>query len=237
MKIITAREVLRRVLETKKNAKIKLLGDSITHGVGGSGWEQNGEPIVPGWSQSPDSFCWANSLRDHMKEKYGATVINKACTGTNVEFIISNFEALVEPDDDLIVCMIGTNNRHQRFDSGQKKSREEMLDKFYANVQRLHSMLKETGIPVIFMANIPASAKNEEDGDYYWRILHMCDINDTYKRLAEEHGAVVVSLYDGFSSYCKENGARLDSLLCDGLHPNDEGYRVMYSLITNAFGV
>ena len=77
----------------------------------------------------------------------------------------------------------------------------------------------------------------EEDGADYWRILHMCDINDTYKRLAEEHGATVVSLYDGFSSYCKENGIELSSLLCDGLHPNDEGYRVMYSLITDAFGV
>ena len=36
MKINSAREVFRRVLETKKNAKIKLLGDSITHGAGGT---------------------------------------------------------------------------------------------------------------------------------------------------------------------------------------------------------
>ena len=98
-------------------------------------------------------------------------------------------------------------------------------------------MFLETKIPVILMANIPASEKNEQDGADYWRILHMCDINDTYKKLAKESGATVVSLYDAFSEYCKENKIAVDSLLCDGLHPNDEGYKVMYNLIIRAFGV
>ncbi len=237
MKIKTASEIFSEVIASKKSPKIKLLGDSITHGVGGSGWEQKGEVIVPGWAMSPDSFCWANMFRDHMKKKYGATVVNKACTGTTVEFIIQHFETLVDPDDDLIVCMIGTNNRHQRFSTGEKKSIETMLYDLYENVKRLNAMFIETKIPVIFMANIPASAKNEQDGADFWRILHMCDINDTYKRLEKEHGATVVSLYDLFSAYCEENGVAVDSLLCDGLHPNDEGYKVMHDLIVNAFAV
>ena len=112
MKIKTAAEVFGEVLAAKKAPRIKLLGDSITHGVGGDGWEQKGEVIVKGWAQSPDSYCWANSLRDYMKEKYGANVVNKACTGTNVEFILEHFDELVDTDDDLIVCMIGTNNRN-----------------------------------------------------------------------------------------------------------------------------
>ena len=233
---MTAKKLFEDVLK-KKNPKIKLLGDSITHGVGGSGWAQNGELIVPGWSMSPDSFCWANTFRDHMKEKYGATVVNKACTGTRVEFIIEHFDTLVDRDDDLIVCMIGTNNRHQNMSSGEKKSRETMLYNFYENVKRLYAMLKETEIPVIFMANIPASKKNEQDGADYWRILHMNDINDTYKKFAREERATVFSLYDAFSAYCEENGIDYETLLCDGLHPNDEGYRVMFALISEAFGV
>ena len=237
MEIKTASQVVKSVLESNKNPKIKLLGDSITHGVGGSGWKQNGEHIVKDFVQSPDSFCWANMLRDHMKEKYGATVVNKGCTGTRVEFIIEHFDTLVDADDDLIICMIGTNNRHQSMSSGEKKSRETMLENFYANVEKLYSMFLDTKIPVILMANIPASEKNEQDGADFWRILHMCDINDTYKKLAKESGATVVSLYDAFSEYCKENEIAVDTLLCDGLHPNDEGYRVMYRLITAAFGV
>ena len=236
MSVKTAKEIFSEVL-SKQSPRIKLLGDSITHGVGGSGWEQKGEVIVPGWSMSPDSFCWANTFRDHMSEKYGAAVVNKACTGTRVEFIIDHFDTLVDSNDDLIICMIGTNNRHQNMSSGEKKSREVMLSNFYENVKRLRAMLEETKIPVIFMANIPASKKNEQDGTDYWRILHMCDINDTYKRLAAEEGATVFSLYDAFIAHCEENGINYETLLCDGLHPNDEGYRVMFRLIIEAFGV
>ena len=98
-----AAEVVKSVLTAKPNAKIKLLGDSITHGVGGDGWEQKGKLIVEGWAQSPDSYCWANMFRDYMKEKYSARVVNNACTGTTVEFIIRHFQTLVDGDDDLIV--------------------------------------------------------------------------------------------------------------------------------------
>ena len=75
-------ELFARVLKQRNNPKIKLLGDSITHGVGGSGWEQIGSLIVEGWNESPNGYSWANLFRDYMKEKYGATVVNKACTGT-----------------------------------------------------------------------------------------------------------------------------------------------------------
>lgn len=228
-------EIFKKALESKENVKIKLLGDSITHGVGGEGWEQNGEVIVEGWAQSPDSYCWANLFRDYMKEKYSATVVNKACTGTTVEFVIKHFDRLVDIDDDIIICTIGTNNRHQSMSKGEKKSRETMLCELYENVKKLNSMLSETGKPYILMANIPASAKNELDGADFWRILHMCDINDTYKRLELEYGATVFSLYDAFSYYCEKNGVLVDELLCDGLHPNNRGYKVMFDLITDAF--
>ena len=42
---------------------------------------------------------------------------------------------------------------------------------------------------------------------------------------------------DGCPGYCRENSIALDSLLADGLHPNDEGYRVMFSLLKEALSV
>ena len=45
------------------------------------------------------------------------------------------------------------------------------------------------------------------------------------------------TLYDAFSDYCKGKGLSVDELLCDGLHPNDKGYKVMFNLIIDAFGV
>ncbi len=232
------KEMFARVLNEKKNPKIKLIGDSITHGVGGSGWIQNGPKIVEGWAESPDSYCWATLFRDYMKEKYGARVVNKACTGTRVEFVMEHFSELVEEDDDLIICTIGTNNRHKYFSEVEKKPlREEYLADFHDKLRRMYEMFHGTGIPTVFVANIPASQKDEQDGADYWRILHMDDINNGYKMLARERDAVVLSLYDLFLQYCRENGRTVDALLCDGLHPNDEGYRVIFGLLVEAFGV
>ena len=233
----SAAELFARVLKTRNNPKIKLLGDSITHGVGGSGWEQIGNVIVEGWNESPNGYSWANLFRDYMKEKYGAIVVNKACTGTRVDFVMKHFSTLVESDDDLIVCTIGTNNRHRYFKDGEKPERDAFFAEFCDQIKKMYAMFMETGIPTIFVANIPASAENEKDGKDYWRVLHMCDINAGYKKLAEESGATVLSLYDLFDAYCKENGLTVDELLCDGLHPNDKGYKVMFDLLVKAFGV
>ena len=237
MKTQNAAELFAGVLNNKTAPKIKLIGDSITHGVGGSGWEQIGSVIVEGWAESPNGYSWANLFRDYMKEKYGATVVNKACTGTSIDFVMKNFSALVESDDDLIVCTIGTNNRHKYFRDGEKPEREAFLQTVYEKMVNMHAMFCQTDIPTILVANIPASAQNEEDGKDYWRILHMCDINEQYKRLADEKGATVLSLYDLMQEYCMENNVVLDTLLSDGLHPNDQGYRVMFELLVRAFGV
>lgn len=224
-------ELLTKLLSAKKNARIKLLGDSITHGVGGTGFEQNGAPICERFLRNPDGYCWANKFKNYIEQKFGAFVVNNACAGTNIEFIINNFDVLVDEDDDLIICAIGTNNRHIFFDSGNKQTREELGVGFYNNVVKLYNMFKAVGKDVIFMANIPASFTNEQDGENFWRILHMDDINAIYKHAAEKLNFPFISLYDSFTEYCQSNSITVDSLLCDGLHPNDQGYDVMYDLI------
>ena len=226
--------MLKNILSQKKNITIKLLGDSITHGVGGTGWTQDGDEIVDGVAQSPNSYCWANLFRDYMQQNYDAKVVNKACSGTNIEFILDHFPQLVDSDDDVVICTIGTNNRHKHFWQGDKPTREAHFEEFYNNIKKLYHKLTEIEKPVIFIANIPASAENELDGGDYWRILHMDDINNAYKQFAEEYGASVVSLYDLISYYCQEKGILIDALLCDGLHPNDEGYKIMFDLIISA---
>lgn len=224
-------------LKITKGMKIKLLGDSITHGVGGSGFEQNGAHIVGEYSRSPESFCWANLFRDYMAREYSAEVINNGCSGTKIEFIIENFDTLVEDDDDLIICTIGTNNRHQYKETGERRTREDFGEEFYKKVLRLNEMLVGRGKRVIFISNIPASQENEKDKVDFWRILHMDDINEIYKRASAAAGFEHISMYDLITEYVSKNALTIDALLCDGLHPNDEGYRVMFELLKNALGV
>ncbi|MBO4262323.1 MAG: SGNH/GDSL hydrolase family protein [Clostridia bacterium] len=220
-----------------KKLKIKLLGDSITHGVGGSGFEQNGESIVAGFSRNPDGYCWAKLFKDYLEENYNCEVLNNACTGTDVGFTINNFNALVDADDDYVICAIGTNNRHQYKVDRVKKSREEFSEVLYGEMVRLADKFKAAGKRVIFIANIPASPENECDGRDYYRILNMGDINSLYKRLQTEKGISLISLYDLFNEYLQNNGMEINSLLCDGLHPNDEGYKVIFDLLKNALGI
>ena len=217
--------------------RIKLLGDSITHGVGGDGFEQNGEHIVAEFSRNPNGYCWAKLFADYMKDKYSATVINNACTGTKIEFVLENFDTLVDRDDDLVICTIGTNNRHFYKCDGNKPEREKFLSEFYENVIKLYEAFKNKGNSFILVANIPAADANEKDAQDYWRILHMCDINETYKKAEDIYHFPFISFYDMMRDYCTANNVTLESLLEDGLHTNNRGHEVMFELIKKALGV
>ena len=236
MNIQTAR-IMAKVILSEKKMNIKLLGDSITHGVGGTGYAMNGEPIVEDFKRSPDAFCWAKLFKDYMEENFNCSVTNNGCSGTDIQFVIKHFDTLVSPDDDIIICMIGTNNRHQFFEEGEKHSVEEQKKLFYDNILILDKLMKKTGKDYIFMANIPASEENEKDGENYWRIIHMKDINNLYLKASFECGFPLIQLYPLFLEYCELKGIPFELLLKDGLHPNDEGYKVMYRLIMNCFAI
>ncbi len=129
--------------------RIKLLGDSITHREGGTGFKQSGEPIVENFRRNPDGYCRAKLFREYMETQYDCVVINNACTGTNTRFILRNFDALVDAEDDIVICVIGTNNRHQNFSDGPRRTRAEHAKLFYDSVVRLHERFVAMGKDVI----------------------------------------------------------------------------------------
>lgn len=230
-------KIFSKVIRAEKTVKIKLLGDSITHGVGGTGFEQNGEHIVGEFHRSPDSYCWANKFKAYMEANYNCIVNNNACTGTKIEFVLENFDTLVSPDDDIVLCTIGTNNRHQYYHDAPMHTREEHEKEFYANIVKLNERFAKRGGDYILVANIPASAENEANTDEYARIFHMCDVHDMYLKAACEYGFPFISMYNLFHEYCDVRNINYETLLCDGLHPNDMGYDVMYYLIMQEIGL
>lgn len=230
-------KVISKVILSEKKVRIKLLGDSITHGVGGSGFAQNGDPIVAGFARNPDGFCWAKLFKDYMESHYNCEVVNNACTGRDIQFIRSRFDQLVDDNDDIVICTIGTNNRQQYFFSGERIPKNEYMKRFYDQIIALNGQFEEALKDVIFVANIPASISNEKDGSDYWRIFNMNDVNDLYLKASIECGFPFISMYNAFLNYCETKNIPLDSLLKDGLHPNDEGYRVMFKLIMDELGL
>ena len=65
----------------------------------------------------------------------------------------------------------------------------------------------------------------------------MCDVNDLYLKASFEYGFPFISMYNAFMNYCEMKNITVDSLLKDGLHPNDEGYDVMFKLIMDEIGI
>ena len=232
-----AAKLFSQVILSDRPIRIKLLGDSITHGVGGTGWQQNGEHIVTEFYRSPDSYCWAKLFKDYMESHYNCTVVNNGCTGTRVEFITEHFDELVDDEDDIVLCTIGTNNRHLYFKDGPYRTREEQLKRVYGFMVELIEKFKASGKQVVLMANIPAGEANEKNGEDYWRILHMSDIQDLWVKASLTYDVPLVCMYQKFKNYCTATGTDLEALLCDSLHPNDRGYHVMFSLLMEELGL
>lgn len=231
-------KIMDNIVLAKDTVHIKLLGDSITQGVGGTGFEQNGEPIVDHFSRNNDGYCWANMFKKYMEENFDCVVTNNACRGTRIEFILYYFDQLVDDTDDIVICMIGTNNRQQYFHEGPKRTRQEHMEMFYDNIIKLHNKLKEAGKDVIFLASIPASKEREEgDNSDCWRHFHMNDVHDLYTKASAECGFPFISMYSLFLEYCAQKEIPFESLLLDGLHPNDKGYDVMFSILLKALGL
>ncbi|WP_141431897.1 SGNH/GDSL hydrolase family protein [Bacillus sp. 03113] len=209
--------------------KIKLIGDSITHGVGGTGWQQNGEQIgSTSFYTSPDSYCWGNLLRDYLYEKFSCTVKNWGTTGRTSSFLLSNLSTLVEADDDVIICMIGTNDRN----ASNNTTKQEYYDNLIAIGNYVRGLDKE----IIFMSSIPASIANETDVGNP-KNYHMEDVDHIVMSVATYFDMEYISLYKNFMNYCDLKDITIDSLLADGLHPNDQGYGIMFNIVTDHLGI
>ena len=92
-------------------------------------------------------------------------------------------------------------------------------------------MFKEVGKDVVFVANIPATVENETDNEKLWRHFHMSDVNNFYMKASVDCGFPFISMYSLFLEYCEIKDISISSLLADGLHPNDEGHKVIFELL------
>jgi lysophospholipase L1-like esterase len=206
--------------------KIVLGGDSITHGVGGTGFAQDGGIILATgsrtWSRNPNGYCWAKLFKEYIEANYNATVTNNGCTGSNSAIWSSHKEDLIPEDANLLILMTGTNDRNG---SGTLTTKAAILNAYYQNLVSVVSHCKAQGTDVILMSPIPASAANEaEDG----RIVHCFELNAVVQRVAAEYNLEYINMYNAIYYHVQENGLDLTTLLGDGLHPNDEMYRLMY---------
>lgn len=235
------------------SAKVVLLGDSITQGVGSTGYVMfnkvidgttysirgNG-PDYPDagsdyqvgdyiygdngrkWYEALDGAGWAQLLKSYLEGKFGCTVKNYGCAGANAADLYAAIQASVIGNGyDIAVVMIGTNNRQ-----------DTSLTTYYSDLTRIIKSLESDDIKVIVLGGIPASVTNEEQFSH-----HMEDINHLALKCAVSCNVPFISMYSEISDYSEYTGHTIDELLGDSLHPNDEGYSVLFRLICKKIGI
>ncbi|WP_273128946.1 SGNH/GDSL hydrolase family protein [Bacillus weihaiensis] len=213
----------------ESDVQIKLLGDSKVHGVGGTGWEQNGEQIGnTSFYTSPNSYCWGNLLRDLLQGKFSCTVKNWGTTGRTSSFILQNINSLVEAADDIIILAVGANNRNVNNNSTKEQ--------FYNDLIAIADYVRGLGKEIIFVCSSPVSIENEMDASNP-KNYHMEDVDTIIMSAAAHYNMEYISLYKLMLNYCELKGITIDSLLKDGIHENDLGYTVVFNFICDALGI
>ena len=213
--------------QTGANFNVKLVGDSITHGVGGSNFEQNGEVINSDYSRNPNGYCWANLFKSLIEDKFNCNVINNGCRGTHTNYLLKNWKTLIGESDNVIICMYGTNDR----------AFTPNIEDYKRNLLTIRALAQVSNKDIIFMSCIPAGLNNELclTGNYENIYYHMEDVDNTINLVTNGN---YISLFKKAQDWLSYTDKILTEYL-DGsqLHPNDDLYYKMYVWVCNGLGI
>lgn len=222
-------EITSKLVNSDRKIKVKLIGDSIVCGLRGTGYEQNGTLIYGSNYVNENGHCWANELKSYLQSKFNCEVLNYGVNGIGSDVLLSKMSSVVAEDDDIIICAIGTNDRVIGNDAYTGNPRT--LESIYKNMNGIYTYAKRLGKEIIFISPIPSSVSDDLN-----RNFHTEDIANLYLKLSEEKGIEIINLHSLLNEYCELKDIEVDSLLNDGLHPNDEGYDVLFRIICRKLG-
>ena len=148
-----------------------------------------------------------------------ADVKNFGTSGIVSSNIYKERTELIRDGDDIVICQVGVNDRVQ-----------DSLNGLNTSLMLLSEYVHSLGMNLVYMVSNPISS-SEDTLD-----IKMVDVANAINHISTLSDIEAVSNYDYFISYCTNTGTTLDSLLGDGLHPNDSGYSVMYKGVMNGLG-
>lgn len=197
-----------------KNKKINFLGDSITEGY---------------CATAPES-----SFVEVMKEKYqlaearnygiGGTRIARQHTPSAEAKYDQDFgsrTSQMDPDADVVVVFGGTND-HGHGDAPLGTAADRTEDTFWGACHVLYAKLLEQFPDAKIVILTPLHRASENDPkESSGTILN--DYVKIIRNTAGQYGLPVLDLYETSAI----NLSTLDTLTTDGLHPNDEGHRIL----------
>ena len=216
-------------MKIKKNSKIKIIGDSIAAGVGSSNLIDTHEIIFEDegikyfMRIGPNS--WWGLLDKYLKEKnMNCNIINKGAGGGYSYQINKYLNDLISPEDDIIVILMGLNDRKR------VNGMEELKNNLSQIINKIKSMNKE----IIIFTPTPSANNNEYFPN---RLFHTPDVVDVIRKVSAENNIEIIDIYEYINNYLDNNNLLIEDIIyeegCrnDGLHPSDFVQRLMFEKI------
>jgi lysophospholipase L1-like esterase len=223
------------------NKKVVIGGDSTTHGVGGTGFAQDGDAIATfkgnTYKRNPNGYCWTNLFKNLLETKYNATVTINACTGSNSDDWARLIATLLPTDTDIFILMIGTNDRVNVVGRTDYESIRTIMRDSFDSIKKYCDFY---GIDFVLCSPAPTSAENEvlknNDGSNTYAI-NICQIQEIIKEWAIDSNTKFRDTYTRLYDYYFAKGTDSIGTFADGLHPDDAMYYVIYHIYCSMFGV
>lgn len=211
--------------KANKTINIKIIGDSITAGCGGSDFNCNGETIF-GDKKANTGFCWANSFKNYLENKFNCSVKNWGIAGYSSADISSHKSDLIESTDDIIICSVGINDRYFSHTT-------DILGATAGYLTEVINYVKDLNKKILLVTNIQDSDSNANLFN-----TKAIDISDTIIKTAYINNIPCINMYNILNNYIDFSGLVLSQILSeDGLHPCDLGYNIMFKIMLEQFKI
>ena len=200
-----------KLSNSSENVNIKLIGDSITYG----------------YRLEDISKAWSHLLKSNLESAYSCIVNIEGNVGKDSGWFVEHISSLITDTDDVVICMIGTNNRYSESD----------YNRLYSDITTIYDYCNRKNIlfiPVLPPPSTPDGTEGEEKGN---RIYHMEQICNKLIGWCVQHNVEYIDLFEDFYEMIFMSGKKLSDYLIDGLHPNNDGHYLMYRLVSKALGV
>jgi lysophospholipase L1-like esterase len=99
---------------------------------------------------------------------------------------------------------------------------------FRQNMSYMIESLQSIDSKIILIAPNPLGTRFEQ-----WRDERLREYVDIVVSIAEEYGTGLVNNNELFREYAAQEGQEMDDLLLDGLHPNDEGHKLIANFLVD----
>lgn len=152
---------------------------------------------------------------------------NYGVSGAGTTYVLDNINGLLDGDESIVMCLVGSNDRIPNSSSDD-------IHELENNLKLIYLSILDKGAHPVMLSSTPASVSNEVD---LQRDFDKGDVDSATMAAASTFGYEHIDVYNYILEYCEMTGTPIDSLLADGVHPNDEGYRLAFNYISRKIGV